>query len=89
MVVLYVVFLLTLLFLKAMLVLEKKLSKVLLNAFIQHQENLNILRNALNQLNLHKLKKLKLDDNKTHTSNPFCMNFLVYRFKQTWAAENP
>ncbi len=63
----YVVFLLTLLFLKVKLtilniikmllvVLEKQLLKILLNALIQNQEHLNILNNALNQLNLHKLK---------------------------------
>ena len=41
-----------------LVVLEKQLLKIILNASIQYQENLNILKNALNQLNLHKLKNL-------------------------------
>ncbi len=56
---------LTLLFLKVKLtslnvikillvVLEKQLLKILLNTLLQHQGHLNILMNALNQLNLHK-----------------------------------
>ncbi len=32
-----------------LVVLEKQLLKILLNTLIQHQENLNILMNALNQ----------------------------------------
>ena len=41
-----------------LVVLEKQLLKILLNASIQNQEHLIILKNAQNQLNLHKLKNL-------------------------------
>jgi hypothetical protein len=37
---------------------EKQQLKILLNALIQHQEHLNISKNALTQLNLHTLKNL-------------------------------
>ncbi len=41
-----------------LVVLEKQQLKILLNALIQHQEHLIMFMNALNQLNLHKLKNL-------------------------------
>ena len=41
-----------------LVVLEKQLLKILLNASIQNQEHLIILKSARNQLNLHKLKNL-------------------------------
>ncbi len=41
-----------------LVVLGKQILKILLNALIQHQENLNILMSAHNQLILHKLKNL-------------------------------
>ncbi len=39
-----------------LVVQEKQILKILLNALIQHKENLNMLNNVPNQLNLHKLK---------------------------------
>jgi hypothetical protein len=41
-----------------LVVSEKQQSKTLLNALKKPQEHLIILKNALNQLNLHKLKNL-------------------------------
>ncbi len=41
-----------------LVVLGKQLLKILLNALLQHQDNLNIMKNAQNQLNLHKLENL-------------------------------